>query len=132
VERQRCAGKRPGATEHCLHGRPVKPRTTGQQSTRFNSLNRILGRYFGHTGEGAPIAGAQAKPCTVGRPSDPRDRRGPRASSRSREQRASSKKIGSAFAAQAAKLFCRAGVAFTLGSAYLVAITGNDQTGVGG
>jgi hypothetical protein len=34
------AGKRPGVTEHCLRGRPVKPRRTGQQSTRFNSFNQ--------------------------------------------------------------------------------------------
>jgi type IV secretory pathway VirB10-like protein len=40
------AGKRPGITEHCLRGRPVKPRKAGQQSTRFNSLNRSLGSIF--------------------------------------------------------------------------------------
>jgi hypothetical protein len=40
------AGKRPGVTEHCLRGRPVKPRRAEQQSTRFNSLNRSLGSIF--------------------------------------------------------------------------------------
>jgi hypothetical protein len=40
------AGKRPGVTEHCLRGRPAKPRKAGQQSTRFNSLNRSLGPIF--------------------------------------------------------------------------------------
>jgi hypothetical protein len=40
------AGKRPGVTEHCLRGRPAKPRRAGQQSTRFNSFNRSLGSMF--------------------------------------------------------------------------------------
>ena len=40
------ARKRLGVTEHCLRGRPVKPRRAGQQSTRFNSLNRSLGSIF--------------------------------------------------------------------------------------
>jgi hypothetical protein len=32
------AGKCPGVTEHCLRGRPVKPRRVEQQSRRFNFL----------------------------------------------------------------------------------------------
>jgi hypothetical protein len=46
VQGQRCAGKHPGATEHCLRGRPVKPRRAGQQSTRIGALDQ----YFDHTG----------------------------------------------------------------------------------
>jgi hypothetical protein len=40
------AGKRPGVTEHCLRGRPGKPRRLGNKSTRFNILNRSFGSIF--------------------------------------------------------------------------------------